>query len=173
MPRKPSLLLAAAAAAAFAAPAFAAAPEPQKPVSPAQFSGRYYEIARLPNTNQRNCHAPTYDWNRGAKGELTIALTCRQGSPTGKATVRKATARIIDPKTNAKMKVSFLGGLAVAEYRVLDHAGDWVLMGTSGGNYLWLLSRSPNMSAATRAAAVARAKALGYSVDRFEFPKHG
>jgi apolipoprotein D and lipocalin family protein len=166
-------LLPLAAALAAAAPALAAAPEPQKPVNPSQYTGRYYEIARLPNTNQRNCHAPTYDWARGAKGDMTISLTCRQGSPTGKASVRKANARIIDPATNAKMKVSFLGGIASAEYRVIDHSGDWVLMGTSGGNYLWLLSRTPNLSEAARNAAVARAKALGYDVARFEYPKHG
>jgi len=161
-----------AAALLLAPSAWAAAPEPQKPVSPSQYAGRYYEIARLPNANQRDCHAPTYDWSRTAKGDMSIALTCRRGSPSGKASVRKASARIIDPATNAKMKVSFLGGVASAEYRVIDHGPEWVLMGTSGGNYLWLLSRTPDLPAASRAAAVARAKALGYDVSRFEYPKH-
>ena len=166
-------LVLAAAAAAFALPAFAAAPEPQKPVSLAQLSGRYYEIARLPTPHQRDCEAPTMDWARRKPGEYTIAMTCRKGSPTGAASVQRASARIIDPKTNARLKVSFLGGLASAEYRVIDHGSGWVLMGTSGGNYLWLLSRTPTLSAATRAAAVARARSLGYNVSRFVYPKHG
>ena len=166
-------LVLAAATVAVAFPAFAAAPEPQKPVSLSQLSGRYYEIARLPTPHQRDCHAPTMDWSRGKGGGYSIALTCRRGSPTGKATVRRASARIIDPKTNARLKVSFMGGLASAEYRVIDHASNWVLMGTSGGNYLWLLSRTPNLPEAARNAAIARAKALGYDVSRFEYPKHG
>jgi apolipoprotein D and lipocalin family protein len=157
---------------AIAAPALAAAPEPQKPVDPSRYTGRYYEIARFANANQRDCHAPTYDWSAGKDGGLTIALTCRRGSPAGKASVRRASARIIDTRTNAKMKVSFMGGVASAEYRVIDHAPNWVLMGTSGGNYLWLLSRTPELPAAARDAAVARAKSLGYDVSRFEFPKH-
>ncbi len=156
-----------------AAPALAAAPEPQKPVDPSRYTGRYYEIARFANANQRDCHAPTYDWSAAKDGGLSIALTCRRGSPAGKASVRRASAKIIDLKTNAKMKVSFLGGLASAEYRVIDHSGDWVLMGTSGGNYLWLLSRTPNLPASSREAAVSRARALGYNVSRFEYPKHG
>ena len=160
-------------AAAVAAPAFAAAPEPQKPVDPARYTGRYYEIARLPNSNQRDCQGPTYDWGRKSDGTMSIVLTCHRGSPAGKAVVRTASARIIDAKTNAKMKVSFLGGLASAEYRVIDHAPDWVLMGTSGGNYLWLLSRTRTLPAASRDAAIARAKALGYNVARFEYPKQG
>ena len=160
-------------AVAVAAPALAAAPEPQKTVDPASFTGRYYEIARFPNANQRNCHAPTYDWSANGPGAMKIALTCRVGSPTGKASVRTANARIIDPKTNAKMKVSFLGGLASAEYRVIDYGPGWFLMGTSGGNYLWLLSRSKTLPATTREAAIARAKALGYNVGKFEFPNQG
>ena len=158
---------------AVAAPAFAAAPEPQKPVDPSRYTGRYYEIARFANANQRDCHAPTYDWSAAKGGGLSIALTCRRGSPAGKASVRRASARITDLKTNAKMKVSFMGGIASAEYRVIDHAPSWVLMGTSGGNYLWLLARTPNLPEAARDSAIARAKALGYDVSRFEYPKHG
>ena len=159
-------------AAAVATPSVAAAPEPQKTVDPSSYTGRYYEIARFPNANQRNCHAPTYDWSRSGEA-MKIALTCRVGSPSGKASVRTATARIIDARTNAKMKVSFLGGLASAEYRVIDYGSGWFLMGTSGGNYLWLLSRTKTLPAATRDAAIGRAKALGYNVSKFEFPNQG
>ncbi len=67
------LFAAAALSAAVAAPALAAAPEPQKPVDPSRYTGRYYEIARFANANQRDCHAPTYDWSRTPKGDLTIA----------------------------------------------------------------------------------------------------
>jgi len=155
-----------------AAPAFAEAPQPQKPMDPARYSGRYYEIARFRNANQRDCQAPVYDWSRRGP-EYSIALTCRQGSPAGRASVRRASARIIDARTNAKLRVSFLGGLKTVEYRVIDHAPNWVLMGTAGGNYLWLLARTPNLPPASRDAAIARARALGYDVGRFEFPRHG
>ena len=153
--------------------AWAAAPEPSKPVDPARFSGRWYEFARLPNSNQRNCQAPTYDWTRGSAGALGINLTCRAGSPTGKASTRRAGATIIPGSDNAKLRVSFLGGVVKVEYRILDHAPDysWVLMGTDGGNYLWALSTRPNPPAAVKNAAVARAKALGYPVARFEYPQ--
>jgi apolipoprotein D and lipocalin family protein len=52
----------------------------------------------------------------------------------------------------------------------LDHAADssWALLGTSGGNYVWVLSRTPTLPPAARAAAIARANALGYR--DLEFP---
>lgn len=168
-------LAAAVTVPAWTVPAWAAAPEPSRPVDPARFSGRWYEFARLPNNNQRNCQAPTYDWSRNADGSFGIALTCRAGSPAGKASTRRARATILDPRTNAKLQVSFLGGVIRTEYRILDHAPDysWVLMGTSGGNYLWALSTRPNPPKAVRDAAVARARALGYPVARFEYPQQG
>ncbi|MBW3559585.1 MAG: lipocalin family protein [Proteobacteria bacterium] len=158
---------------AMVTPALGKAPEPSKPVDPARFSGRWYEFARLPNPNQRDCQAPTYDWSRGSAGELAIALTCRAGSPTGKASVRRARAAVIPGSNNAKLRVSFLGGVVKVEYRILDHAPDytWVLMGTEGGNYLWALSTRPNPPQSVRDAAIARAKALGYPTARFEFPR--
>jgi len=158
------------AALVLALPAAAEAPQPQKPVNLGEMSGRWYEIARLPNSNQRNCFAPTLDWSRSEGVALTIAMTCRQGSPSAKAVTRRASARVID---NGRTRVSFLGGLVSAEYRVIDHSPDWVLLGTSGGNYLWLLSRSKTLPQSVRDAAVARARQLGYNVSRFEYPPQG
>jgi apolipoprotein D and lipocalin family protein len=175
---RPAIALALSAVVALPAatvPAWAAAPEPSRSVDPARFSGRWYEFARLPNNNQRACQAPTYDWSRNADGSYGIALTCRAGSPTGKASTRRAKATILDKQTSAKLQVSFLGGVVKTEYRILDHAPDygWVLMGTSGGNYLWLLSTRLNPPKALRDAAVARAAELGYPVARLEYPKQG
>ena len=48
------------------------------------------------------------------------------------------------------------------EFWVLDRADDysWAILGTPGGNYFWLWSRSH--SPANRAALLARVRALGY-----------
>jgi apolipoprotein D and lipocalin family protein len=43
-------------------------------------------------------------------------------------------------------------------------------MGTPGGNYVWLFSRRPALPAASLAAAVARAGALGYSPSHLVYP---
>ena len=153
---------------ALATPSFAAAPEPRKPVDPSRLAGRWYEQARLPSAYQKDCYGSTFDWSRNKDGSMDVLLTCRLGSPTGKAKTQRARATILDPKTNAKLRVSFMGGLASAEYRVLDRADDysWVLLGTSGGKYLWVLSNRPKLPAAAREQAVARAGSLGYAVGK-------
>ncbi|WP_315976887.1 hypothetical protein, partial [Escherichia coli] len=45
-------VLAAAAVLGLAAPALAGAPQPARPAPLSFYSGRWYEIARFPNTNQ-------------------------------------------------------------------------------------------------------------------------
>ncbi len=161
-------------AAVLAAPALAEAPQPRRPMEASAYSGRWYEIARTPNGNQRNCQAPTSDWRRSANGELSVTQTCRRGSPTGRATTTRVGARITDTATNAKVTLSFLGGIRRQEYWMLDRADDsqWAIMGTPGGNFVWVLSRTPTLSPALRTQVLERVTALGYDVSRLEFPQH-
>lgn len=164
-----SLALLAAAAPA-AAQKRERAPEPSKPVPDALYTGRWYEIARTPNSRQRNCQAPTVDFTNEA-GRRAFSLTCRQGSPSGRATSRGGRIELTDGARNAKFRASFVGGLVNTDYFILDRAPDasWALLGTSGGNYVWVLSRTPTLTPAARAAALARAEALGYR--GLEFPQ--
>jgi apolipoprotein D and lipocalin family protein len=151
---------------ALALPAFAAAPEPRKPVDPARLAGRWYEVARLPSPYQKDCVASTFDWTRNKDGTLGVLLTCRTAA--GKTNTQRAKATVLDARTNAKLRVSFMGGLASAQYHVLDRADDysWMLLGTSGGRYMWVLSNRPKLSADARRQAIARAGSLGYAVNR-------
>ncbi|MDQ0465429.1 apolipoprotein D and lipocalin family protein [Caulobacter ginsengisoli] len=148
------------------------APQPVKPIAASFYSGRWYEIARTPNSNQRDCQAPTSEFTANAGGRYQIVQTCHRGAPTGEAKVFKSTAALVPGAQNAKFTVTFFG-LAKQEYWVLDCSGDgqWAIMATPGGNYVWLLSRRPVMSAAAKAQALARIKALGYDTGRLELPR--
>ena len=148
------------------------APNPLKPVSREVYAGRWYEIARTPNAMQKDCQGPTTDFqDRGSAG-FTVIETCHRGSARGVVKIVTAKARIIAPGDNTRFRLSYLGGLIHQDYWILDHADDngWLLMGTPGGNYVWLLSRRPALPNATLAAAVGRAGALGYPSSRLIYP---
>ena len=120
------LLLAAAAALACAAPAAAdAMAQPVAHVDPARMMGRWYEVARLPNMTQKGCQAGTSDWTRAAEG-FAVVQACHRGTPDGPLAEWKAHARVADPVSNAKFKMSFFGGLVSQEYWVLDQRPDQV-----------------------------------------------
>jgi len=151
--------------------ALAAAQPPSKPVSAGFYTGKWYEIARTPNSGQRDCEAATTQFtDKGASG-FTVVQICRKGSASGAAKTFNTTGTIVSGTQNAKFKMSFLGGLKKQEYWVLDRADDqsWAIMATPGGNFVWLLSRTAVMSPAAKATALARVKALGYA--KLEFPQ--
>ena len=158
------------AGAGFTATAWAAAPQPTRPVATGFYSGRWYEIARIPNAGQRDCQAAwTQFSSTGAR--FQVSQVCHRGSPTGPAKTFATKGRILPGTNNAKFEMSFFGGVKKQEYWVLDAAGDgaWAIMATPGGNYIWLLSRKATMPAAAQAAAVARIRALGYR-QTLEYP---
>lgn len=186
MTRTPLLALVAGltitgAGAGFGVAALAAAPQPARPVAASFYSGRWYEIARIPNAGQRDCQAPESQFARLAGrgdasfisdlGEFSVRQVCHRGSPDGAARVFATRGRILPGSRNAKFEMSFFGGIRKQEYWVLDIAPDgaWALMATPGGNYIWLLARKPVMEPAVQARALARVRALGYP-QKLEFP---
>jgi apolipoprotein D and lipocalin family protein len=160
-----------AASALMAGVALAAATPPTKPVAAEFYSGRWYEIARTPNGGQRNCQAPTTDFTTDGAA-FKVRQVCHRGSPRGAEKVFSTTGRIIPDSQNTRFTMSFLSGLKKQEYWVLDSANDrsWAIMATPGGNYVWLISRTPDLPAATKAVALERVKDLGYA--KLEYPEH-
>jgi apolipoprotein D and lipocalin family protein len=157
---------------AMAGSAAAEAPPPQTRIELGKMIGRWYEVARLPNKTQRGCQGGTSDWARSGEG-FAVVQTCYRGSLDAPPTEWRARARVVDPRTNAKFKMSFFGGMLSQEYWVIDHRPEqgWLILGTPGGNYLWLMSQRPTLSQAVRAEALARVKQLGYDIGRLEFPQ--
>lgn len=177
--RLPSLSFAfVAACVAFAAaclavvPAMAAPPPPTERIELTRMTGRWYEVARLPNKVQTGCQGGTSDWVRSGDG-FTVVQACHKGSLAAPATEWRAKAKVIDPKTNAKLQMTFFNGLVRQEYWVLDHRPEqgWLILGTPGGRAMWLMSQRPILPAGIKAQAVARVKQLGYDASRLEFPQ--
>jgi hypothetical protein len=55
--------------------AHACAPEPTKPVDLSRFMGRWYEILRTPNKDERSCFAPSEDGRAMAALRFRSALS--------------------------------------------------------------------------------------------------
>jgi apolipoprotein D and lipocalin family protein len=175
MLKRLSVILAALATLTAAAPASAdAMAQPVAHIELAKMMGRWYEVARLPNMIQRGCQAGASEWTRVPDG-FAVIQTCHKGTPDGPLSEWKAHARVADPISNAKFKMTFFGGLVSQEYWVLDQHEDegWLILATHDGKYLWLMSQKPTLPPAVRTQAVARIKQLGFDIGRLEFPLPG
>src|SRR5512132_535033 len=71
-----------------------------------RYIGRWYEIARLPNSFQKKC-ADTVTANYTMREDEKIEVITRSRKDSGEYTTATGKAKIADKTTNAKLKVTF------------------------------------------------------------------
>lgn len=155
----------------------AAAPLPtQDWVDLGRYAGRWYEIARLPNRFQERCVADVAaTYTLRPDGRVTVVNECRQKD--GQIARAEGVARRADAKGPAsRLKVrfapawlSFLGAVW-GDYWIIELDRDYryAVVGAPSRKYLWILSRRPELDAATFDSLVAAAARLGFDASRLE-----
>jgi len=116
------------------------------------YMGTWYEIARYENRFPKKCQAikVNYQLKNNYISVLNECIT--RNSP--KENIRLAgIAYVKDPQTNAKLKISFTPifkylGLFAGDYWImeLDHDYRYALIGAPDLKYLWIISRTPDLS---------------------------
>lgn len=133
-----------------------------------KMTGRWYEVARVPNALQRGCEAGASDWTP-QPGGFVVVQSCWKAEGAPKTWKGKAT--VSDP-SGAHIRMTFFGGVVSQDYKVLDHRADqgWLILATANNKYVWLMSQKPTLPAAVKRQAVARMRQLGFDPARLEFP---
>lgn len=166
------MTLALAACASGPRPEDVRAPQPTRTVDLERFySGRWLEIARLPMSLTDGCVAGATNYVVVNPTRVDVRDTCQVGTPQGREKAIGGRGEVLDPGTNAKLRVRYLGGFITWDYWVLDHdeAYTWFISADPTFEKLWIYTREVP-SAAERDRLVARAQALGYDTSRLEFP---
>lgn len=130
-----------------------------------RYLGEWREAARLPNSFERDCVGATATYSRRPDGLIGVRNVCIKAD--GDREVAEGRAKVADPATNAKLKVSFFGPFFFGDYWVIDLAPDysWAIVGEPRGRFLWVLTRSTTLDPALKADLAARVEALGYRTD--------
>ena len=76
--------------------------------------------------------------------------------------------------TPGLLRVSFFGPF-YADYRVMliDKEYTYALVGSGSADYLWLLSRSPELSETAKSELLAEARRRGYDMDKLIWVRQG
>ena len=130
-----------------------------------RYVGRWYEIARLPNSFQKKCaDTVTADYKMSEDGKIEVVNRCRKAS--GEYTTATGEAKIVDKKTNAKLKVTFFWPF-YGDYWILDLGPnyEYAVVGEPGRKYLWILSRSPQMDEALLQQLLQKMAAEGFNTE--------
>ncbi len=132
-----------------------------------RYTGKWYEIARYPNWFQSSCASSTADYTANADGTIGVFNTCLGAGGNVNSTIQ-GTARVVDPTTNAKLKVTFPGIPFPADYWIIQ-LGDnyeYAVVGEPTRSTLFILSRTPTLNQDTLNAILARLTDQGYDPAR-------
>jgi apolipoprotein D and lipocalin family protein len=132
-----------------------------------RYAGRWFEIARLPQRYEKGCAAVTAEYRPLADGRIEVHNTCHEDSVYGPADTVRGLARVVDPATNAKLKVQFKWPFE-GDYwiLVLDEDYRFALVGTPDRKGLWVLSREPQLSGPTLRTLLGMAAQKGFAVEK-------
>lgn len=143
-----------------------------------KYAGKWYEIARLPMFFQRNCVSDvsaTYTLN----SDKTIKVVNQCIKQNGKMDSANGVA-YPQNSANTKLKVSFLpDGLkwlpkTKGDYWIMriDPNYQVALVGEPNKEFLWLLSRTPNLDQKTYQSYLETAKQQGYDLSKLIKTQH-
>lgn len=150
-------------------PAWAQAPVVTVPaVDLVRYSGKWFEIASFPMFFQRNCvDDTTAQYATAPDGSISVHNRCRTNSGFDEAT---GTATVVKGFGNSRLKVSFFWPFK-SDYWILglDSQYRWAVVGNPNREYLWLLSRSPQLEDALLQEALASVRAQGFDLSRLRY----
>lgn len=144
-----------------------------------RYEGTWYEIAKFPNRFQRQCVADTQArYSLREDGTVRVVNRCRVAG--GAMDEAEGTARQVGGPASPKLKVRFAPAwlswlpMVWGDYWVVDLDADYQLSAVSEPRreYLWILSRTPQVDAARYDALLQRLAAQGLDIARLERTTH-
>jgi apolipoprotein D and lipocalin family protein len=142
-----------------------------------KYTGLWYEIARIPNRFQKQCLLnTTARYELKEDGKIEVLNRCIKED--GEADEIKGIAKVADPETNAKLKVSFVRFLGIslfwADYWIIGLADDyhWAVVGSPSRKYGWILARDPILEEETLSHIYQGLAEQGYDSTKFVLGQH-
>ncbi|MFB3813734.1 MAG: lipocalin family protein [Terriglobales bacterium] len=127
-----------------------------------RYGGQWYEIARYPNRFQRRCATDvTATYRLRRDGKIEVINACRHAD--GASQIARGTARVVDRRTNAKLKVTFFWPFS-GDYWIVDLGADYEysVVSEPTRKYLWILSRRAHMDEAQYRQIILRLESRGF-----------
>jgi apolipoprotein D and lipocalin family protein len=138
-----------------------------------RYLGTWYEIARLDHRFERGLSHVQAEYSLRADGGVRVI---NKGYNDRKAAwdTAEGKAYFVGESNAGQLKVSFFGPFYGA-YNIieLDPNYQYALVVGPDTDYLWILSRSPELDKAIVQRLLAKASALGFATDQLIYPEQG
>ncbi len=133
-----------------------------------KYLGGWYEIARYDHPFERGLIGVTANYSMRDDGKIKVINSGYLQSRSGKLSEAIGKAKIPDPENEpAKFKVSFFW-FFYSDYYVLelDQNYQWAIIGSSSDDYLWILSRTPQIDDNLYNALLEKLEKRGYNMSK-------
>lgn len=137
-----------------------------------KYLGKWYEIARLDHSFERGLTHVSAEYSLRDDGGINV-LNQGFNPDTQKWQDAKGKAYFVNSSKEAYLKVSFFGPF-YGSYVVIDLDTDhyqYSLVTSYNTNYLWILSRTPQMDETVKQRLINKAKSLGFDTDKLIYVK--
>ncbi len=137
-----------------------------------RYLGTWYEIARLPNSFEKDLIKVTAEYTLRQDGRVRVV---NRGIRPRDNKEKKAVgrAKFAAARNLGHLRVSFFGPF-YSDYIIIELGQDYEYALVAGGShkYLWILARTAKIDTELRDKLVSRAAELGFAVDRLFFVPH-
>ncbi len=134
-----------------------------------RYLGLWYEVARFEQSFQKGCVGVTAEYALRDDGKISVLNSCFLNSLDGKIKTADGYAYVKDTQTNAKLRVTFFWPF-FGDYWIIELADDYsyAVVGAPGRDYLWFLSRTPQMSDEVFNALYKKVEAKGFDMSKLQ-----
>lgn len=134
-----------------------------------RFMGVWYSIARFPHKFEKDLVGVTATYELKKNGKIRVINSGYKYNLDGEKKSIRGRARMPNKNEPGRLEVSFFLCFW-SDYNILklDEEYKWVLVGSRSPNYLWILSREPELEDEIYNMLVEEAASIGYDISKIE-----
>lgn len=136
-----------------------------------RFMGTWYVIANIPTIFEKDCTGAIDHYEQKNEDRIDVTYVCFKNSVEGKRITKDLKAWVLKPN---EWRVQFFWPLKVS-YLILDVSPDyqWTVIGHPSKDYVWIMSREPQMSSKVLSERKQFLREQGYDISELVMtPQH-
>jgi apolipoprotein D and lipocalin family protein len=140
--------------------------QPVASVDLARFMGDWYVIAHIPTFIEKGAYNAIESYRLETDGTIATTFTFNQDAPDGPLKTYRPKGFVRNTRTNAEWGMQFMWPVQ-ADYVIayLDPQYQQTIVAREQRDYVWILARTPQISAADYDALTERVRNLGYEMN--------
>jgi apolipoprotein D and lipocalin family protein len=131
-----------------------------------RFMGDWYVVAHIPTVAEKAAFNAVENYRLNDDGSIATTFTFNQNAMDGKVKKYAMRGLVVNTATNAEWAMQFAWAVK-SDYKIvyLDDNYQETIVGRDQRDYVWILSRSPNLSSTDFDALLSRVRNMGYEIN--------